>query len=142
MISFKDSLALATVLLCSLVAVSCSKPSKAEQVRKAFHAYMDAWEKGDVGSVWGLMSPRLKHGNDNSIEKFERFTKQQGFAPSRYEIGQVIVANKTAQVKTTILFSDSHGHKIGEEREECQFILNGNQWYFDDCKPSSTDKSS
>ena len=101
---------------------------------------MDAWKKGDLDSVWKLMSARLKRGNDNSIGKFKAFTQNQGFAPSGYKIGRVEVAEKTARVRATILFQDSRGRAIGEEREECQFIFSGNQWYFDDCKPSGVDK--
>ena len=131
----KGRLAISAFIVSVFALASCSSAHTDGAVKRRFQEYMEAWENNDIETVWNMMSPRLKKGNDSSIIKFKSYVVQQGFRPSGYRIIKISIDSKKATVETEIQFSDFNGTKIGSEQEKCGFVLNEDTWYFDDCKP-------
>jgi len=106
-----------------------------EQVRLRFEQYMAAWERQDVNTVWSLMSPRLKQGNDNNINAFKQSIVSAGFHPAAHKVRSVTVKKGEAIVVADMVFADSTGRSVGSETERCQFVNPDGEWLFDDCQP-------
>lgn len=95
---------------------------------------MEAWKKYDIEKVWDMMSPRLKHGNDDSLSKYKEFAMKQGVRPFGYKIRKITINDKIAVVEAEMQTSDFYGRNLGSDWEKCKFINIDEVWYLDDCK--------
>ncbi len=127
-------LAIAVVLVSALVSAGYPDDHAEETVKRRFQDYMEAWKKNDIETVWEIMSPHLKEGNDNSLTEFRDFVMKQGVRISGYKIGKITIEGETAIVETELQASDFHGNNLGGDWHGCKFINIDEIWYSEGCK--------
>ncbi|TIX39213.1 MAG: hypothetical protein E5W81_05155 [Mesorhizobium sp.] len=131
-IHFRFIFFIVAVLFCTAVGFAGKNSTKIEQgAISTFNEYASAWKSRDIKRVWKLMSPKLRKGNENSIEKFNAFVKSNGFYPSNFSIRRVVLNGNEASITADVTYSDFSGKKMGTDLEESIFVLIGGNWYFD-----------
>ena len=62
-----------------LVGAACVPHAQEESIgalKSRLSQYEASWNKRDLGSVWRLMSPRLRRGNEDDLTKFEESVRR------------------------------------------------------------------
>ena len=139
-VNFQDSLVkiarcfvvVLTIFFLSTIASGC-KPvgTEEDKVIARFEQYMSAWRRHDVHSVWLMMSPKLKSGNENNEGNFEKFLNGYDFSPRSHVVRGVIVKNDSAAISAEVKFANRQGVTVGSELEKFNFIRHDGIWYFD-----------